>query len=189
MEEAGLPLPRSTGRPRSPLTFAAPLPVGIACRAEVADLLVAERLPAWWLRERLRSGMPDGMSLVRIDDVWLGAPAVASAIRAADYTIGLWGSPDLETITGAASAFMAATSLVRRRPRGGGTVPYDIRPLVASIKVDGGPSPSLRVRVRFHPDRGSGRPDEVAAALEELAGKPISTGATVRERVVLDGWP
>jgi radical SAM-linked protein len=182
----GMALPRTIARPRPPLTFAAPLPAGIECRHEYADLFLAELQPVWWVRQWLDATLPPGVRLLSLDDVWLGAPALAAAVRAADYSTELAGTPAQRDATmDAAKRFLSARRLERERTRGGGTVRYDIRALVEDIHVDDGGDTCLRIRVRFLPDRGAGRPDEVLAALEELQGEPIPTGATVRDRVLL----
>ena len=43
----------------------------------------------------------------------------------------------------------------------------------------------MRARTRFDPVRGTGRPEEVVAALADLAGTPLPVGSIVRERLVL----
>ena len=76
----------------------------------------------------------------------------------------------------------------RDRSRGGGTVRYDLRPLLAAIEVASpGPPPVLRIRVRLDPALGNGRPDEVLEALGEIVGAPCQAAEIVRERVLLAG--
>jgi hypothetical protein len=43
----------------------------------------------------------------------------------------------------------------------------------------------VRIRTRYRPDLGSGRPEEVVAALAEAAGAELVICRTVRERLVL----
>jgi hypothetical protein len=43
----------------------------------------------------------------------------------------------------------------------------------------------VRVRTRLHPELGSGRPDEVIAALGEELGVTLTPLAIARERLVL----
>jgi hypothetical protein len=43
----------------------------------------------------------------------------------------------------------------------------------------------VRVRTRYRPDLGSGRPEEVVAALAEAGGVELVISRTVRERLVL----
>ncbi|MEO8468762.1 MAG: DUF2344 domain-containing protein [Chloroflexota bacterium] len=100
----------------------------------------------------------------------------------------------------AARRLLLEPSLLRTRDKGGLPVAYDLRPLLTDISVieGAGSSPSvgrpatsaadviqLRIRVRYDPQRGVGRPEEVFAALAEWAGMELSLEALVRERVVL----
>ena len=69
-----------------------------------------------------------------------------------------------------------------------GTVekPYDLRPLLADARAeadDGGIV--LAVRTRFHPELGSGRPEEVVAALSDASGVALAIGAITRTRLLL----
>jgi hypothetical protein len=43
----------------------------------------------------------------------------------------------------------------------------------------------VRVRTRFHPELGTGRPDEVLAALSEAAGVAVEPVSIVRERLIV----
>ena len=56
---------------------------------ELADLYLAERLTAPDLRARLDAGMPRGYSVVDLHDVWIGEPALAPQLAAADYRMTL----------------------------------------------------------------------------------------------------
>ena len=74
---------------------------------------------------------------------------------------------------------------------------YDLRPLLISIQIGGGgggdsdsvkePAQQLlvRLRTRIHPELGSGRPEEVLAALSDELGVALQAAETVRERLVL----
>ena len=64
----------------------------------------------------------------------------------------------------AADDLLRADRLPRERSKGGGTVRYDLRPLLDDITVEPGPPPIIRARTRFHPELGTGRPEEVVAA-------------------------
>ena len=51
--------------------------------------------------------------------------------------------------------------------------------------ADAGPPVALRTRTRFDPVLGTGRPEEVVAAVAEAAGLDLVIGAVVRERLIL----
>jgi radical SAM-linked protein len=188
LQAQGLPLPRGEGRPKAPLSFAAPLPLGVVADCELADLVLAERLPAWRVREAVARAIPAELDLLDVHDVWLGSRPLAALVRAADYRTVLdpaVEAADLDRTEHAVDQLMAATTLERERPRAAGTVRYDLRPLLERVRLDRGPDPALRIRTRFLPDRGAGRPEEVVAALEALAGCSIPTSGTTRQRLIL----
>ena len=74
------------------------------------------------------------------------------------------------------------------REKGGGSVDYDLRPLLIALSRRGdGPGPPVvvRARTRFHPSLGTGRPEEVVAALADVLGRPLTASTIVRERLLL----
>ena len=86
----------------------------------------------------------------------------------------------------AAAELLAATELSRERQKGGSPVRYDLRPLLVDVGVvDDGPPVVLRARTRFHPVLGTGRPEEVVAALGDAVGSTLRVASIVRERLIL----
>ena len=70
--------------------------------------------------------------------------------------------------------------------KAGASVQYDLRPLLVDVAVaDAGPPVVMRTRTRFDPVLGTGRPEEVVAAVAEAAGADLVIGAVVRERLIL----
>lgn len=186
LDAAGLPLARGAGaRPKAPVAFAAPLAVGMAAEAELMDVILCDRWPAWRAREALTGAMLPGWSMTDLEDVWLGAPALAAAVCAADYRIALGGEVDAAALAAAAERVLEARTLFRTRDKGGSSIRYDLRPLLESIEVVEGSSAALRVRTRFDPQLGNGRPEEVVAALAEEVGQDLVIGEIVRERLIL----
>ena len=162
------------------------MPVGVAGEAELMDLYLTERWPTWRVREALTARLPAGSTLVDLFDVWLAGPPLPSRVTAADYRITLSGAVNPAAVDAACARMLAAETLPRDRIKGGATVRYDLRPLVVDVVVaDPGPPVVVRARTRFHPELGTGRPDEVIAALSEAAGKPLEAESIVRERLIL----
>ena len=186
---AGLPLARTEGataRPR--ISFGAPLPVGMTADRELIDVVLTERLPVWQVREALTGVLPDGWRLVDLQDVWLLGPPLAGRVAAADYRIELAGGEGGEAVAleTACRDLLAARRIERERPKGTGVVTYDLRPLVIDVRVlAAGPPVVLRARTRFHPELGTGRPEEVVAALATIVGSDLEVVASVRERLLL----
>jgi radical SAM-linked protein len=180
-----IPLATTEGfNPRSKLVFAAPLQLGMLAEHELADLYLAERLTAPDLRDRLASGMPSGYRVVDLHDVWVGASALAPQLVAADYRVTLFNVAAGD-LTAAVARLMAADKLPRQRRREKRTISYDLRPLLLDVQV-GEPDPAaiapdaaelagpaisgLWLRLRHSQDGGSGRVEEVVAALATELG-------------------
>ncbi len=178
-------------RPR--LVFAAPLAVGVPAERELVDLFLVDRRSVAEVRVRLAGSLPAGHELIEVYDVWLGAPPLSGQVTAADYRVELATldglAPDRARLAATCEQLLSAPTLPRTRDKGGRAVSYDLRPLVADVIVapGSGSVAALRIRVRFDPERGVGRPDEVLAALSELAGMPLEASLLVRERIVLAG--
>jgi radical SAM-linked protein len=181
-----IPVAMSEGfSPRPRLVFAAPLPLGMLAEHELADLYLAERLTRPDLRTRLAEGMPRGYRLVDMRDEWVGGPAVATQLVAADYRMTLLGVAE-EQLGGAVARLIAASTLRREKHREKKVTAYDLRPLLIELQVrppdaaadatepgDAGLAAGLWMRLRHAQDGGSGRADEVVAAVAEELGMTV----------------
>jgi hypothetical protein len=186
IESTELPLHRSSQRGRARVTWGAPLPARMAAEHELAEILLADTLPVWRVRDELTSCLPAGWRLVDLYDIWLGAPALAGRVTGAVYRVTLDGEVDGASVSAAAARLLDSTELRRTRLKGGAMVPYDLRPLLARIDlITPGPPVVIRVEVRIHPERGSGRPEEVVAALADEIGRAIGCEQIVRERLAV----
>lgn len=186
IEAAGLPVARTEGaRPRPRIAFGAPLPIGMAANAELIDIVLTERWPAWRLREAVTHRLPAGWSLVDVQDVWLAGPPLAGRVAAADYRVALEDPVPVDRLREAAAALLAAPSVPRRRSKGDVSVEYDLRPLLLDVTIEEGPPVTVLTRTRFHPELGTGRPEEVLAALSDPLGEGLTPSYIVRERLVL----
>ena len=185
-----------TAAGRQRFSLAAPLPASSGGEAELAELWLTARLPAWRLREALTPLLPPGHRISDLEDVWMGAPALAGRVAAAEYRVTLADEPDLRALAAACQRLLDATSLPRARAKGGAMKSYDLRPLLIAIRIGDGETADssegrgnkpvvVRLRTRIHPELGSGRPEEVLAALADELGVPLQAAETVRERLVL----
>jgi radical SAM-linked protein len=186
LEAAGLPLAGVDGaRSRARLSFGAPLPVAMIAERELIDMVLVEHWPVWRVRDALAGQLPEGWRLVDLFDVWLAGPPLAGQVVAADYRIELEGSPRAAVLERAVAQMLAADVLPRERRKGDRTVAYDLRPLLIDLAAEPGSPAIVRTRTRFHPELGTGRPDEVLATLADRAGTSLTARSIVRERLVL----
>ena len=183
-----VPVARSEGfSPRPKLIFAAPLQLGMLAEHELADLFLSERLTAPEMRDRLAAGMPRGYAVVDLHDVWIGDPALAPLLAAADYRMTLL-NVEQTRLEAAAGRLLAAEQLPRERHKEARTIPYDLRPLLLELRAgpadpealppDADPAQAAGVwmRLRHSQDRGSGRVEEVVAALARELGLRAAIG-------------
>ncbi len=189
----GIPVATSEGfSPRPKLVFAAPLQLGMLAEHELADLFLADRLTGPDLRGRLAEGMPRGYRVVDLYDVWVGAPAIAPQLVAADYRMTLLNLDRARLEVGIGS-LMAAEGLPRLRRRESKSVTYDLRPLLIDLEVRPADEAALPadaattaatgiwMRLRHSQDAGSGRADEVVAAIADELGMVTRLAAVETE--------
>ncbi|HEX2754437.1 MAG TPA: DUF2344 domain-containing protein, partial [Candidatus Limnocylindrales bacterium] len=108
------------GAGRARIAFAAPLPAAARGEAELADLWLLERRPLWSVREALADRLPAAHRWIGAEDVWLGAPALAGQVVAADWRVelagpGLVGDGARDRIAEAAMSCRGRVSRARRR--------------------------------------------------------------------------
>lgn len=187
---SGLPLAGLDAASRPRFALAAPLAASIPGEAELVDLWLVERLPAWRVREALDGRLPAGYRLVDLFDVWLGEPALPGQVVASVYRADLAaGAGDPGSLHAAAEAMLAAVALPRSRRKGDSMIAYDLRPFLDGLEVvvtrPGTESTAVRMTLRHDPEKGIGRPEEVIGELGDRLGAPLAVGALVRERLVL----
>lgn len=198
---SGLPIaglePGGPGRAR--IVFAAPLSAAAGGDAELADLWFLERRPLWAVREALADRLPAAHRWGSAEDIWLGAPALPGRVVAADWRIEIaMTAVDDGRLASAARRLLDARSLPRVRHKGATEKRYDLRPMIDGISLgpasvgessgarsDAPPNMIARVRTRFHPELGAGRPEDVIAALGEAAGRPVEIVGLTRRRLIL----
>ena len=186
IEAAGLPVAwTEAARSRPRIAFGAPLPIGMAASAELIDVVLTERWPVWRLREALTDRLPAGWSIIDLQDVWLAGPPLAGRVAAADYRVVLAGDVPVERLRDCAVELLGAPTLPRSRARGDDSVEYDLRPLLMDVTIEEGPPVTICTRTRFHPELGTGRPEEVVAALGDLLGQSLEASSIVRDCLVL----
>lgn len=180
---AGLPLTYSQGfNPQPRIQIASALPLGFTSQAEVIDLwLNAENGTVSWreadLGILLQSSAPSGLTILAVERVEEGEPALQNRLASAEYEITLLEPPAAD-LTDRLTNLMRADSLPRER-RGR---PYDLRPLIERLELRKGKGSSpVRILMRLANREGAtGRPEEV---LDEL-GIPFERTRIERTRLI-----
>jgi radical SAM-linked protein len=184
---AGLPiLVLTSGRPR--VALGAPLPNGCSAEGELLEFWLTDVRPAWQVRDGLAREVPPGHKLVELESIWIGAPALSGQIAAADYEVTVAVDEDRRAgVPAAAGRLLARARVPWERLRGGETKTIDLRPLIVALSAEtaSGGRIVVQTRTRIHPELGTGRPEEVVAALATELGVPIAIEEIVRRRLVL----
>ncbi len=164
LRRADLPLAYSQGfHPLPKLTFASALPVGCTSEAELLDVVLDTPLdPAEMLR-RLALTLPAGIGIAAMFEVALNAPALQAELRWADYAVGIETDETRDQVEARIQTLLGSETILRER-RGKS---YNLRPLVVSLAVEAMQPPCVQLVMRLRADAsaGTGRPDEVLAAL------------------------
>ncbi len=161
LRRAGLPLAYSNGfHPQPKLHLAAALPVGMTSECELADVWVSETVDLAETLAALKAVTSPGIGILRVWEVPEALPALQSQLLSADYVATVPEPPP--DLAERAAQLMAAQTLPREK-RG---KPYDLRPLLEDLAVEGN---QVRMRLAAR-DGATGRPEEVLDALGLEAG-------------------
>jgi hypothetical protein len=192
LRDSGLPVAGLDADPPRPrYSVGAPLGATFGGEAELVDIWLVERVPAWRVREALDASLPHGHVLLEAYDVWLGEAALPGRVVASVYRaeVARDANVDERTLADVCRGLLAAPSIERERTKGTGMVRYDLRPFIDALEVEGATAdtPALvRMTLRHDPERGVGRPDEVLSAIAARLGREtLPTRSVVRERLVL----
>ena len=163
LRRARLPLAYSEGfNPRPRLTFAAALPVGCTSDHEVLDVVLSPPCDLADVRARLDRAVPAGLQVLDVVGVPYSEPALPMQTRAAEFVVSVETEESLEQLQARVRALLDAPSVERTRR----DKTYDLRPLILDLWVESGAGSRVSVGMRLRADEsGTGRPDEVAAAL------------------------
>lgn len=183
LRRADIPIAYSEGfTPHAQIALASPLPVGTTSDAELMDVFLAERMHPREFRERVVAQLPPAMRIVNVEEAGIALPALQAQVRAAEWEVEVAPADGVD-VDGAVAAFLAAERIPWEHRRDDEVKAYDIRALVKSIEVEHREGGGVRLRMLLRSDSsGSGRPEQVAAAL----GMPAPVRMH-RMRIVLAG--
>lgn len=159
---AKLPLAYSQGfHPQPRLNLACALPLGFTSQAEIIDAWLEEDLPLEEVERALKSAVPPGIRLVKLECVDMRLPALQTQVLSADYLIDFLEEPS--GLENKVKTFLEAKSLPRNR----NGKDYDLRPLVEDLTLFSNTNDQQKqVIVRLSARNGAtGRPEELIDAL------------------------
>jgi radical SAM-linked protein len=180
-----VPLKYSQGfNPRPRMHFAAPLPVGCGCGADLLDLSLDESWTSQALRDAIADVMPQNLVVLDATAVDVHARSLSDLLQEAEYSVWLQQVSEAELAETIVAFLEKEEILMPKRGRKYRGKLYDLRPLVKSLSLDPTTPPpwlGLHMRVMARPG-ATGRPDELLRALG-LADLPRRS---TRTRLILD---
>jgi hypothetical protein len=104
--------------------------------------------------------------LLGVEEVPPTWPSLQAAVRFAEYRVTVQTAESLVALQERLAALLAAPSLPRQRLREEQVRRYDLRPLIADLRLERWDAGEAVLFLRLQTDeRATGRPDEVLAAL------------------------
>jgi radical SAM-linked protein len=181
VRRAGLPIAYSAGfTPHPKISYAGAAPTGTASEAEYLEIALTETRAASDVRDRLDAALPDGIDVIDV----MESPASLADLRleASQWEVVL---PGVQPAAAAAAVaeFLACASLEVERLTAKGSRQVDARAAVITIETDRPASTQaagnavLRMVVRHV--MPAVRPDDILAALRQVAGLAPSSPAQV----------
>lgn len=182
LRRAEIPVAYSEGfSPHPQIALAAPLPVGVTSDAELMDVFLESVMTPAAFAERLEPQLPSGVRVIHVEEAGLTLPSLQAEVRAAAYDVDI-GSVAAPAAADAVDSMLAAASFPWEHKREDETKNYDLRALIHDIAVEPRDE-GVRLKMLLRADNsGSGRPEQVAAALKLPAPHRIH-----RTRLVLSG--
>lgn len=170
LRRARLPLAYTQGfSPHARLALGAPLAVGFEGERELLDAWMSPHIAPLQVVEQLRGELPDGLSVVAVEEVPHEEPSLQSAITSATYEL-IFDRADIdaEELRWRVDGLLSTHELEWEEQRGQKTRVYDLRATVRDLDVR---TERERVVVDMHLE-----------AREGLTGRPLSVLDALGER-------
>ena len=164
---AGIQIAYSSGfTPHPRIALAAPLPLGVTSEAEWMDIFCVKGVAPHFFVSALNQQLPPGMTVDKVYPIAPDLPSLQSQIRFAEYRVQVDTEKGPREIKAAIQSLLALEHLPWEHQRDTGPHKYDIRPLIDDLWIIewNPPAGILGMRLQCN-NSGSGRPEQVAAAL------------------------
>ena len=175
LRRARVPVAYSQGfTPHPKVSYAGAAPTGAASEAEYLEISVTEVCDPATVAKVLDDALPAGLDLVAV--VEAEGESLADRLQASEWEIML-PDADRAVLAAAAAAFLAAPRVEVQRMTKKGLRTLDARDAVVRLTVRDD-TPALRAVVRHQTP--TVRPDDVLAALQQLADLPLGQHLATR---------
>ena len=183
LHRVGMALAYSEGfTPHPRISLAAPLPIGVTSEAELMDITLRKRVSPHFFIQTVRPGLPRGIDVFEIREVFLEAPSLQSLVRHAEYSVKAKVNKSLKAMQEAIASLLQAEHLPWQHMRDTGPRHYDIRKLIENLWLIDWSDSDCTLGMRLRNDsHGAGRPEQVTAVL----GLPDYPSSIHRSKLIL----
>ncbi len=167
LNRAGIAMAYSEGfSPHPRMALAAPLAVGVTSEVELMDIVLTSWVSPHNFMTAMSQQLPSGIAVLQAHPVALTLPSLQSQVSQAEYQVELEMEKSQAEVESALAALLAAEHLPWQHQRDTGPRKYDLRALVDDLWLSDWRRGGCTVGMRLRCDSGgSGRPEQVAAAL------------------------
>jgi len=175
LHRAEIPLAYSQGfSPHPRISLAAPLALGLTSQAELMDIITTRLVSPHFFTAAMSHQLPPGIAIEQIIHISPTQPSLQSQVRYAEYRVELETERSREEIETALAGLLAKESLPWQHRRDTGVRSYDLRTLIDNLWLIDCQPPHCTLGMRLRcGNSGSGRPEQVALALE-FSRRPAS---------------
>lgn len=164
---AGIQIAYSSGfTPHPRIALAAPLPLGVTSEAEWMDIFIIKGVAPQYFVSAVNQQLPPGMLVDKVYPIGAELPSLQSQISLAEYSIEVETEKGPGDIKAALESLLKLEHLPWEHLRDTGPHKYDLRPLIDDLWIIEWNPPLGVIGMRLQcSNNGSGRPEQVAAAL------------------------
>jgi radical SAM-linked protein len=167
LHRAEIPLAYTEGfNPHPRISLAAPLAVGVTSQAELMDIFCSKWVSPHFFTNAVSQQLPPGIEILQVYSVAPTMPSLQSQVGYAEYEVKLEMEKDKPEVEAALASLLSVEQLPWHHERDTGTRNYDLRALIDDLWLIDWRRGSCTIGMRLRCDSGgSGRPEQVAAAL------------------------
>jgi radical SAM-linked protein len=167
LNRAGIPLTYSRGfNPHPQISMALALAMGVTSEAELMDIYVDKFISPHTFTAAIGRQLPRGVAVNGVITTPLTMPSLQSQVRQAEYTVTIATQKGKDEIESALNALLDKETLPWQHQRDTGPKKYDLRALIDDLWLMDWRPGVCTIGMRLRCDsNGSGRPEQVAAAL------------------------
>ena len=152
--------------PHPRISLAAPLAVGVTSQSELMDIFCAKWVSPHFFTTSISQQLPPGIQILQVYLVAPTMPSLQSQVNYAEYEVELETEKDQQGVETALASLLSVKQLPWHHKRDTSTRNYDLRTLIDDLWLIDWRSGYCTIGMRLRCDSGgSGRPEQVAAAL------------------------